>query len=47
MLNQQPITFDENVVLNYLCGSNIRNINLGIKAIPNGYDSSLITSETF
>jgi hypothetical protein len=31
----------------YLCGSKIGNITQGAEAITNGYDISLIRSETF
>jgi len=47
VLSQQPITSDNNVVLNHLGVSKIRNITKGTEAITNGYDSSLITFETF
>jgi len=47
VLSQQPIPSDENAVFKYLCGSKIGNIIKGTKAITNGYDGSLITSEIF
>jgi hypothetical protein len=47
VLSQQPISYDENVVFNYQCGSKIKNITEGAESITNGYDLSLITFETF
>jgi len=47
VLSQQPITSDENIVINYLCDSKIGNITKGTEVIINGYDDSLITFETF
>jgi len=43
VFSRRPITTDENVVLNYLCGWKIGNITKGKEVITTSYDGSLIS----
>ena len=45
VLNRLPITSDDNVAFNFLCGLKIRNITKGTEAITTSYDSSLISQD--